>query len=533
MTDRTETSRTIDAPVVDTGRRTRVGVTPTRSEAVRRSARAVVEEHIARIERTASALNAVVVPRFAEARADADAADARRTAAAAEPLFGVPVTIKESIDVAGMPTTVGVTARTGARAPADSPLVARLRRAGAIVVGKTNVAQLMLFHESDNPVYGRTNNPWNAERTAGGSSGGEAAAIAAGGAVLGLGTDIGGSIRVPAHFCGIHGLKPTARRLTTAGMFETFRGQGAVADTPGPMARTVADLTLAMTVLAAPAADEADPDVPPAPLGDPEAVRVRGLRVGYYDDDGVFPAAPAIRRAVHEAADALRLGGAEVVTFAPPDVARGMRLYFGALGADGGAGARRHLGGGATHRTVGALLQLAALPAAARALVVGAGAMAAQPRLAELVRSLGARSVHDYWHLVAELTAYRARFLAALDALGLDALVCPPHALPALRHGSSYFLTSAACYSMLYNLLGMPAGVVAATRVRPGEESDRPPSRDLVERTAASVERGSAGLPVGVQVVGRHWREDVVLAVMAALEEHFSVREDYPAYPPL
>jgi fatty acid amide hydrolase len=146
---------------------------------------------------------------------------------------------------------------------------------------------------------------------------------------------------------------------------------------------------------------------------------------------------------------------------------------------------------------------------------------------------MGRRTAAGYWTLVEQRSGLRARFLARLDAGRFDAIVCPPHALPALNHGDSEYLLGAASYSLLYNVLGMPAGTVAATRVRPGEESDRPPGRDLAERAARKTEWGSVGLPVGVQVAARHWREDVALAVMAALEEHFRVQPDYPAQPPI
>jgi fatty acid amide hydrolase len=149
--------------------------------------------------------------------------------------------------------------------------------------------------------------------------------------------------------------------------------------------------------------------------------------------------------------------------------------------------------------------------------------------MAGVVGSMGRRSAAGYWRLVEERADLRARFLAELDAGRYDAIVCPPHALPALPHGASEYLLGASSYSLPYNVLGMPAGVVAATRVRAGEESKRPRSRDIAERTARRTEEGSAGLPVGVQVVARHWREDVALAVMAALEEHFRAQPDYPA----
>ena len=155
-----------------------------------------------------------------------------------------------------------------------------------------------------------------------------------------------------------------------------------------------------------------------------------------------------------------------------------------------------------------------------------------QPRLANGFRWSKKLSTEEYWDLLEQRGEWRARFLAAMDAQKLDAIICPPHTVPAMRHGATYFLYDTPSYLMRFNVLGMPAGSVAATRVRADEETDRPQTRDQVDRAARKTEVGSAGLPVGVQVAARHWREDVVLAVMAVLEEEFSKRPDYPSRPP-
>ena len=156
-----------------------------------------------------------------------------------------------------------------------------------------------------------------------------------------------------------------------------------------------------------------------------------------------------------------------------------------------------------------------------------------QRLMAQLLSYMGEVSVSEYWRGIDERNRYRAAFTAALDAEQFDAILCPPCALAALTHGSGYFLLNDATYTIPYNLLGMPAGVVSVTQVRPGEESDRLASKELIERTASKVEQRSVGLPVGVQVAARHWREDIVLAVMAAIEEHFQSQPDYPVHPPV
>lgn len=498
------------------------------------SAREAVEAHIRRIEAVHHKLNAVVVPLFDQARAEAEAADnARLEGKPAGPLHGVPITIKESFDVAGTATTMGLSERIEHRAKEDGPLVARLRRAGAIILGKCNVPQLLMAPESDNPVYGRTNNPWNTERAPGGSSGGCAAIIAAGGSALGMGSDIGGSIRNPAHACGIHGFKPTSGRLTMLGHAEIFPGQEAVLCQPGPLARNVADLVLAMKVLATPGQEDFDPSIAPVPVGDPSAIKIKNLRVAMYTDNGFMKAAPALRRAVGEAATALRDRGVEVEEWSPPDVTEAWRIYLGLLFGDGAASTRRVLGKSRRDWRINRLVRTTALPGGLLYASYWPLKLAGQIRIAEVTRSLEALSADSYWQLVSKHKRYRTRFLAELNTSRFDAIICPPDALPALRHGDSLYLSDALSYTGLYNLLGMPAGVVAATRVQEGEESDRVPGIDIVGLNARKVETGSAGLPVGVQVAARPWREDIVLALMAVLEEHFKGQPTYPSRPPL
>jgi fatty acid amide hydrolase len=500
------------------------------------SAREVVDAHIERIEAVDTQLNAVVTRRFTEARAEADAVDAARARGEElGPLAGVPITAKEQFDVEGLATTFGLPSRRDRVAERDGPLVGRLRQAGAIILGKTNVAELLFYQEGDNPLFGRTNNPWDLDRTSGGGSGGEGAIIAAGGSPLGLAADIGGSIRTPAHFCGIQGVRPTSGRLTNLDsppeLF--FPGMEGIMLDVGPMARTVADLDLAMSVLAAPGLERIDPRVAPVPWRDPGAVQIEGLRVGFFEEDGFWPASPALRRAVREAVDVLAARGAVVEPFADPDPEAATRCYFSFLSADGLRWPRPHLRGNPVDRRIRMMLQISRVPAPLRRPIAALLETAGQPRLANGFRWSPRLSAGGYWLLSEQRADWRRRFLAAMDAQRLDAIVCPPHAVPAMRHGATYFLYDTPSYLMRFNVLGMPAGVVAATRVRDGEESDRPANRDVVEREARRTEEGSAGLPVGVQVAARHWREDVVLAVMGALEQEFSTRPDYPSRPPV
>jgi fatty acid amide hydrolase len=478
------------------------------------SAARAVEAYIARLEEVNPRLNALVVKRYDEARREAREIDRRRAAGEPlGPLAGVPVTVKECLDLAGTPATFGIPSRRNATASADERHVARLRAAGAIVLGKTNVGQLLLMIESDNPVYGRTNHPQDAGRSPGGSSGGEAALLAAGASALGLGTDLGGSARVPAAFCGVVGFKPTAGRCDDPGRFSSPIGQRAVASQVGVLGRSVDDVALGLEVINGGARPAPDRSLAPAmPLLDPAAVDLTGLRVAYYTDDGTFTPAPAVRRAVREAVAALQARGANVQSFTPPDPARARNLFFGVLGADGFAGARRALGKDRRDR------RIAAIEIALRSRRVAnlALRLSGRRRLQrEVVANYGRTDTDHYWSLVEAILDYRAEFERAFA--GHDVLVGPPNPLPAFRHGAAEELVLAGAYSCLFNVLGWPAGVVPVTRVAEGEESDRPASRDPMDRAARETERGSVGLPIGVQVAACPWREDMALAAMRAI----------------
>jgi fatty acid amide hydrolase len=503
----------------------------------------IVEAHIAQIEATDKSLNAVVTQTFDQARQAAEQQDqARRLGTELGPLAGVPITIKECLEVAGTSATFGVPRLKDKLAKQDGPLVARLRQAGALILGKTNVPQLGIYMETDSPLFGRANNPWDLSRSPGGSSGGEAAIIAAGGSPLGLATDAGGSIRHPAHCCGLCGIKPTSGRLTQGDLTVTtwsigpyrmpvnLAGLQSILQV-GPMARQVGDLALLMQVVAAPGQERVDPTVPAVPWPDYTQVDLRGMRIGWYVDDGAFPVSPAIRRAVREAVAAAHEAGAETVMFHPPEVPKAMAVYQSLLFPDGGAAFRRMLGSAPIDPRLKRLLQGTAVPNFVRRPLTGLMALVGQKRMAEAIRSLRILSAHEYRQRISQRAEYTAKFLNAMDEERLDVLICPPHPVPAPPHGKGALLGLIASYTGLFNLLGMPAGVVQATTVRAGEETDRESSADVLVRMAREIEAGSAGLPVGVQVVGRHWREDQVLAVMQTLESRLSTLSDYPRTP--
>jgi fatty acid amide hydrolase len=359
--------------------------------------------------------------------------------------------------------------------------------------------------------------------------------VASGGAALGLGSEYSGSIRNPAHATGIFGFKPTFGRMTMTGAPNIFfPGNSGIPLVPGMLSRNVRDLDLSMRLLSEPDAQGTDSTIPPVPVwGAYESVRIEGLRIAMYTDDGYFRPSPAIRRAVEEAAQAMRDRGAIVEEFRPTSLADAIDLTFAIMGADNGRWMSKALRGNDVDRRISVFQRTGLIPNPLRRPASALMAVAGQKRLARVLEPLRNCSASDAFELMLRRDRFHTQFQEAMDEGKYDAILCPVYPLPALRHGAAYHLFISQCYSIVYNMLGMPAGAVPATRVRASEESDRPHNLDLVDRAARRTEQGSAGLPVGVQVVARHWREDVALAVMAQLEEHFRAQPDFPTHPPI
>lgn len=433
------------------------------------SATEVVAAHHARIDEVNPVINALVVPTRERAMAEAREADnALARSHAVGPLHGVPFTVKDALGVAGESFTGGTPGRVGVVAERDATAVSRMRAAGAILLGKTNVPEGCLALETDNLVYGRTNNPYGIDRTPGGSSGGEAALIACGGSPIGIGSDAGGSIRQPAHCCGIAGLKPTAGRVPRTGHWPEFSGMTDSFNVVGPLARRVEDLALVFPLIVGP--DDTDPHIVNAPLGDPADVDVPTQRIAWFTDNGVTPSDPSTAEAVAGAVEALRDAGCEVTEDRPPGIERSFDTLFSIWRVDAGAGIR-------------ALLKQA-----------GTGQM--HPLTAGFQRLQGddPRSAAELAGLLADLDALRSAMLVWVRSY--DAIVSPVNAVPAALHGTTIdkdvFPVNSYVYP--YNLSGWPA-----VSVRGGTSPE--------------------GMPIGVQVGARPWREDVALSLAGVVEQ--------------
>src|SRR5271165_3824981 len=287
------------------------------------SALELAEEYIRQIERLNGQINALVDFDPERVRKQARASD--NSANPKGPLAGLPVTVKSSISTAGYRCEIGSLVNRGSIPAKDATVVARLRQAGAILLGTSNCPEFLMAYVTENMLYGRTNNPWNLDYTPGGSSGGESAAIAAGMSAGGLGSDSGGSVRVPAHFTGICSLKPTPGRIPGEGHLPPCIGPFASLGAIGPMARTIGDVTLLFRALSG--HDPIDPISPPVPLRTPSLEEIKCFPIGYFEDDGLVPVTPETRRAVQDAVQALRNQGFDVRPFRPRGLEQARKLW--------------------------------------------------------------------------------------------------------------------------------------------------------------------------------------------------------------
>lgn len=495
------------------------------------TSRAIVEALIARRREVEPRINAFVIERE-EALAEAEAADAARARGdALGPLHGLPITIKENIDIAGTDATLGMRARQGRPAERDAVLVEQLRAAGAIILGKTNVPQLLLAQETENALFGVTNNPWNVTRVPGGSSGGEAAAVAAGMSPLGIGTDIGGSIRIPAHFCGLVGFKPTLDRWSNRGSQGAIKGQEVVRSQIGCLARSVADVELLWRVLDPRVQAQSDPLVSPLEGPDPSAIDLSGMTIGFFDDDPFLEPVQSVRRAVRRAREVLEARGATVVTHHPVASEDIIFTWLAAISADGGRTIDGQLAGESISPQLKPSRMLMRLPDLARRAASGLTSTLGEDRVSRLLASLGEKNVEALWSLTQRRTELRLEEFDSWRRERIDALICPPHVVPALGHRESGDFTLSLGAEFRWTLLNFPAGVVPVTRARPDEVGRYTPNRDRVEKKVASIDRESAGLPVGVQVIARPYHEHVLLAVMRAIHEGVRGDDGFPRTP--
>ncbi len=426
----------------------------------------VVNACLTRIAQVNPKLNAVVALVAEDARVHAKAADQKLARGeAVGPLHGVPMTIKDSLDTAGVVTAAGTRGRKNFIPKEDATVVKRLKAAGAILLGKTNTPELTWAWETNSPVYGITNNPWNPKFSPGGASGGSTAIVAAGGSPFDIGSDSGGSIRVPSHFSGVVGLKPSSGRVPRTGHIIPAEGHMQSCTLLGPIARSVDDLSLLLGTIAGP--DWRDAAIIPMPLGDPRRVEVKGLRVAVHTDNGACTPHTEVAKVVTDTAKLLEGSGVRIDPKRPAALDDVLQMDADLYRADGAASLRR-------------IMEKAGTTEPGPDVILG---------LKQTAMTSG-----ELTAFIERLDAWRGRMLEFME--GYDAILCPPCAWAEMPHGRSApaEANSAFSYTFAYNMTGWPAVVVRA-----GTSSN--------------------GLPLGVQIVGRPWREDVVLALARQVEQ--------------
>ena len=437
----------------------------------------LAEAHIRQIERLNPKLNALVD--FDANRVRVQAQQMEESRAPRGPLFGLPVTVKSSIAVAGFRCEIGSLLHRGDVPRVDAVAVERLRAAGALILGTTNCPEFLMAYETDNLLYGRTANPWDLDRTPGGSSGGESAAIAAGMSAAGLGSDSGGSVRVPAHFTGICSFKPTPGRFPARGHLPPCVGPFSVLGAIGPMARTLNDVKLIFRTVGG--HDPIDPSSPPLVYREPSRNDLRGQAVGFFEDDGLIPVTPETRAAVHAAAAVLREAGLQVEPFRPKMLEPLRRLWW--------------------------------------KLFVQCGAMFYAPMIRgnedklspifreflEIAASQKPFTPEQLLEAWAQLDLLRSRALEEL--VTYPVLLCPVASTPAFRHGERQWniegraveYLDAVRHTQWFNTLGAPAAVVP-------------------------VGQSPEGLPIGVQIVARPYFDEIALGVAGMVDAAFGYR---------
>ncbi len=435
----------------------------------------VVEAHLARIEQVNPVLNAITDCQAERARDQARQAERRiAQGSSVGRVHGVPLTIKSSIEVKGFRCECGTKLREGIVAERDAALVISLKRDGAVILGTTNTPEFLMAYESDNHLYGRTNNPWNLEYTAGGSSGGEAAAIASGCSAGGFGSDGGGSVRVPAHFSGICGLKPTPGVIPRTGHWPACLGPSAFLGLIGPMARTVEDVRLLLEVTAG--VEHHDPSAAPVEMRSPSEAQVQSVRVGWFAADGRHPVTPETREAVERAAKALEDQGFRVDEVEIKGLRQAPELWWTLFGV---------------------------VAATALKPVVAGRENDLHPFSSSLMATREEAEAMTYERFLdawVNRDRVRAKLLGQMKEYRV--LLCPAASMPAFRHGERCWRIGGEVvrypepfvYSQIFNLTGNPCAVVPAGR-------------------------SAEGLPIGVQLVGRPFEDEIVLSVAAKIEE--------------
>ena len=434
----------------------------------------LADEHIRAIEQLNPKLKALV-----DFEPERVRAQARMVKAGSGTMAGLPVTVKSSISAAGYKCELGSELYRGNIPTEDATTVARMRAAGAVILGTTNCPELLMAYETDNVLYGRTANPWNLDYSAGGSSGGEAAAIAAGMSAGGLGSDSGGSVRQPAHAVGICALKPTPGRVPGTGHIPGCVGPFTTLGAIGPMARTMDDVAMLFSVLGG--QEPTDPAGVPLSLRKHSLEELRQVPIGFFEDDGIVPVTPESREAIQQAAKTLREAGFRVEPFRPKTLEAARKLWWMFFVRCGAIFDEAIIQG--RHDKLSPVFK----------------------EFLEIANQEPAFTGQELLFAWAESDVIRSKMLSEMQRYPV--WLCPTCSVPAFRHGERSWMIDgrevkyldAMRYTQWFNTLGAPAAVVP-------------------------VGKSPEGLPIGVQVAGRPYEDEIVMGIAAVLDRAFGYR---------
>jgi len=448
-------------------------------------------------------------------------------------MFGIPFSIKDPFLVKGTDNTCGLAARCFKPAADDGWIVKFLKEEGMIPFIKSNIPQLLVLTESPNLIWGRAQNPWNRERTAGGSCGGEGGLVSAQCSPFGFGADGFGSARVPANFNGVYCFKGTQTRFSQMGQkpLNTYSiaRKSLIQDNFGPLTKCVDDISIFMRTIISEKHRKEDPSLPYVPWEMKKEIVPKKMKVGYCFSDTLFPASAPCKRAVKEAVEVLRAAGHDCEEITIPNFTQMLLLTLAISNADGKSRGRDEaLQGEKPIKELAISIGITKVPYLVRLLFADLIDTLGYHRWAKLMKNMKELKAHEYFATVYELALLKKAFLDFWKEKGFDTLILPGDALPAFKHGDGNSLALSGCYMYLGNVMNLPGGVVPVGKVKPGEdeyESAGCKEKDIFHKKACSSIKGSVGMPISVCVYTLPWEDEKCVGVMRLLESNFKFHE--------
>jgi len=448
-------------------------------------------------------------------------------------LFGVPISMKDPFFLKGLDSTCGLAARCFKPSPEDGWIAKFLKQEGIIPFIKSNIPQLLVLTESPSAIWGRAQNPWNRERTAGGSCGGEGGLIASKCSPLGFGADGFGSARIPAAYNGVYCFKGTQTRFSQIGQKSlntySISRKALIQDNFGPLGRCVNDLSLFMRTIVSEKHRAEDPALPYVPWDESKETINKKLKIGYCVSDDLFPTSAPCKRAVYEAVECMKKLGHECEEFVIPNFRQLMLTTIAISNADGKSRGRDEaLEGEKPIKELSLTFAMTKVPYIFRFLFSDLIDALGYHRWASLMKNMKELKAHEYFTVVYELSKYKKEFFDFWKEKGFDAMIMPGDALPAFKHGHGNSLALSGCYMYLGNVANLPGGVVPVSKVRPGEdnyESSGCKEHDLFYKKACESMKGSVGMPVSVCVYTLPWEDEKCIGIMRQLESQLKFHE--------